>query len=469
MTTLNDFYPTDDVDDVLDNWIQDLIGSSLRSEYKNIETLSGTRVLLDADTPIQRFDCNGANRIVELPASDAVNNHPYILVNATASGSWTLDVQSNGGVSQRVLNVAGAVLCLPDGDGDYLVQPLSDGISAFYPDTPNLAVNGGFEFAQEQTPGTYTTIADKTYGPDQWWVTRENADVQYKREDGTGETGITSKYFGTFKKITNTGKFFICQPLEGRDSVPLRDKTVIFPIKLKASGSKTIRMAVLELQTAGTMDAPPATLVTAFGANGVDPTFGSNVAIITAAQSKSVTTSFQQFSVSVTVPSNSKNLFLAVWSNDQFAANDTLSVAEADFYPGSDVRAWMPKKYDEDLAACRRYFWKTFDIDVAPAQNAGTLGTVRCIAGKAGATALAALFFLRFPVRMFATPTVTTFNPSAANAQVRDSTAAADCSATAVSGSHTTADATTISATGNAATALSNIMDVHLTAKARIL
>lgn len=338
-----------------------------------------------------------------------------------------------------------------------------------YADTPSLVVNGGFEFAQEQVPGTYTTVADKAYGPDQWWVTRENADVQYKREDGTGESGITSKYFGTFKKITNTGKFFICQPLEGRDTVPLRSKTVIFPIKLKASGSKTIRMAVLELQNAGTMDAPPATLVTAFGANGVDPTFGTNVAIITAAQSKAVTTSFQQFSVSVTVTSNSKNLFLAIWSNDQFAANDTLSVAEADFYPGSAVRAWMPKRHEIDLAACRRYFFKTFDLDVAPAQNAGALGAARCIAGKAGATNLAAIVILRFPIRMFATPTITTFNPSAANAQVRDSSAGADCSATAVSATHTTADVTTISATGNASTAVGNIMDVHLTAKSRIL
>ncbi len=475
MTTLPDFHPTDDVDDVLDDWIRELIASSLRSEFKNSENLSGTRTLLDADTPIQRLNCNGANRITKLPTADAVNNHLYLIVNSTTSGAWTLDVQSNGGTSRVVLAVGEAVLCLPDGNGAYLLQYFSaDSIDQTeevnYSDEPNYAVNGGFEFAQEQTPGTYTTISDKNYGPDQWWVTRENADVQYKREDGTAESGLTSKYFGTFKKITNTGKFFICQPLEGRDSVPLRGKTMIFPIKLKASGSKTIRMAVLELQTGGTMDAPPATLVTAFGANGVDPTFGTNVAIITAAQSKSVTTAFQQFSVSVTVPSNSKNLFLAIWTNDQFAANDTLSVAEADFYPGSAVRAWMPKKYDEDLAACRRYFFKTFDIDIAPVQNVGnTLGTIRSIAGKAGATGTAAVIPFRFPVRMFATPTVTTFNPSAANAQIRDSSAGADCSSTSASSFHTTADATTISATGNASTAVGNIVDVHITAKARIL
>ncbi len=386
---------------------------------------------------------------------------------------------------QARLDFAGAGVVVTNGVGKTLVtipggvtdhgalSGLSDDdhpqYSMKYADTPNLAVNGGFEFAQEQTPGTYTTIADKGYGPDQWWVTRENADMQYKREDGTGESGITSKYFGTFKKITNTGKFFICQPLEGRDTVPLRSKTVIFPIKLKASASKTIRMAVLELQTGGTMDAPPATLVTAFGANGVDPTFGTNVAIITAAQSKSVTTAFQQFSVSVTVPNNSKNLFLAIWTNDQFAANDTLSVAEADFYPGSAVRAWLPRDYDDDIAKCQRYYYKTFDIDVAPAQNAGVAGCARGIAGKAGAIGLAAIIPIRFPVRMFATPTITTFNPSAANAQVRDTSANLDCSATASSGTHTNPGATTISATGSASTAVGYIVDVHITAKARIL
>lgn len=122
MTTLNDIYPTDDVDDVLDTWVRELMGSTLRSEFKNVETLSATRVLLDADTPIQRFNCNGADRIAKMPTADAINNHPYLVVNSTSSGSWTLTVQDSAGIiTLATLSPSGFVLLMPDGAGGYFV------------------------------------------------------------------------------------------------------------------------------------------------------------------------------------------------------------------------------------------------------------------------------------------------------------------------------------------------------------
>lgn len=121
MTTLNDIYPTDDVDDVLDTWVRELMGSTFRSEFKNTETLSGTRVLLDADTPIQRFNCNGADRIAKMPTADAVNNHPYLVINSTSSGTWKLTLQNNGAtVTYAALNPSEYILMFPDGNGGYL-------------------------------------------------------------------------------------------------------------------------------------------------------------------------------------------------------------------------------------------------------------------------------------------------------------------------------------------------------------
>lgn len=219
----------------------------------------------------------------------------------------------------------------------------------------NTLINGGFDFAQRQTPATLTTISDNAYGPDRWRITRENASVQYQRNDGTGETGITSMYYGTFKKITNAGKIHICQVVEGINSIPLRGSTVVFQVSMKASSAMTIRMAVLELQNAGTIDTIPATLVTGFGGSGVDPTLGANVAVITAAESKSVTTSWQTFYVSVTIPSNSKNIICAIWSNSQVGVNETLSMAQAGLYPGNASLPWKPRMTQQELSLCQRY------------------------------------------------------------------------------------------------------------------
>jgi hypothetical protein len=118
------------------------------------------------------------------------------------------------------------------------------------------------------------------------------------------------------------------------------------------------------------------------------------------------------------------------------------------------------------LLRCWRYFYKTFPLTTAPAQNAGLTGAFRFIAGKAGA--LLEYATLRLPVSMRATPTVTFYNPSNTNAQARDSVAAADCSSTGVTAGVTNSDTIAIVATGNASTAVGNPLDIHLIADARL-
>lgn len=121
--------------------------------------------------------------------------------------------------------------------------------------------------------------------------------------------------------------------------------------------------------------------------------------------------------------------------------------------------------FDAQFLRCLRYYFKTFAYATAPAQNAGTTNAFQFIAGKAGALNEFGQF--RLPIKMRAAPTVTFYNPSAANAQVRDVTAAADCSATAAAGSNSE-EALGLNATGNAGTAVGNTLSVHVTADAEL-
>lgn len=120
MADLNDFGYTDDVDDVLAVYVNNLLASTMRSEYKNVETLAADKTLADSDTPIQRLDCNGAVRIVKMPTEDAVDNHPFFIVNSSA-GAYAITVKNNAGTETlATISQGRAALVLPSGAGGYL-------------------------------------------------------------------------------------------------------------------------------------------------------------------------------------------------------------------------------------------------------------------------------------------------------------------------------------------------------------
>ena len=118
----------------------------------------------------------------------------------------------------------------------------------------------------------------------------------------------------------------------------------------------------------------------------------------------------------------------------------------------------------EQWSLCQRHFQKSFLYSVAPAQNAGFVGSITFMAGKAGAGS--DFFSWNFPFVMRGTPAITYFNTSATNAQARDSVAGADCSSTAAS--NIAAGSFFTLTTGNASTAVGNSLEVHFTADAGI-
>ncbi len=144
-------------------------------------------------------------------------------------------------------------------------------------------------------------------------------------------------------------------------------------------------------------------------------------------------------------------------------ATDDVRITGVQLEAGTEATPTETRPFATELAMCQRYYEKSFAYATAPAQNAGTVGALRFIAGKAGANA--EFGFSYYVVRKRAAPTVTLFNPSAANGQVRDSSAAADCSAAVGSSVET---ALYISATGNAATAVGNALDIQWTADAEL-
>jgi hypothetical protein len=325
----------------------------------------------------------------------------------------------------------------------------------------NLLINGGWNYAQRQTPDTLTTITDQTYSADRWKIEQENAGVQYKRFDATAETSISAKWYGQFKKITNNGKFIVYQWVLGQNSFPLRGKDAFYTIWLKSNGIRNMKAAVIVLGSGGTINAPPSPIVSFYGPF----SFVTNVTS-GGTGTLGVGTSWTGFGgVAAGLSTSLRNIGFAFWTETDFTVGDTLDVAMTQMGLGdgvSVVRPWMERHAQVELGLCRHFYRKSFNVDTPPSQNLGT-GTGEMTCG-AQATGAANNQFPRamFDPPMWGTPAVTTYNPAAANAEVRDETSAGDCSATAVNDVEETGF--DVSTTGNAGTLPGEKLGVHYSA-----
>ena len=123
-----------------------------------------------------------------------------------------------------------------------------------------------------------------------------------------------------------------------------------------------------------------------------------------------------------------------VWANTNLSGAtgqvNVVSTNGATFYitgvqleQNTSATPFERRLYNQELANCQRYFTMSFPQGTAPAQNAGTTGA---ITGQGQAANAPAYAYAPFKTTMRATPTITTYNPSAANANWRNTTAGSD-------------------------------------------
>jgi len=128
--------------------------------------------------------------------------------------------------------------------------------------------------------------------------------------------------------------------------------------------------------------------------------------------------------------------------------------------------------FDLMLVRCQRHFYKSFLYGTAPVQNAGvSTGEIQAIIGKANnSTPLAATIPVRFPIVMRTTPSITTYNPQATNANpVRQTGASSPTSIASVATTNVTANSVTITGTSDGSgPTIGDQVAVHVTADAGI-
>lgn len=362
----------------------------------------------------------------------------------------------------------------------------------------NILTNGGFNIQQRMAVAStaiagISTTTRAGQVADRWAVTASvasNLNWQQVDTSGAADSLLESRYYGSIISATAGKKVMLSQFIINSEMAHLRGKKVRVSVKTSqkvGSEGQTFKLGLLQLTAAGTVDVSPAFLSGAWSASGgTDPSWGTNIAAITPDASPtgengtingayleiSTSLAWKRSSAVFTVPTNAKNLVVVLFANATGGTTDNISIAEFNLTQGPDIVDYKEPPLAETLLRCQRFFCKSFPLGVVPAAAVavatGGNGEVGII-GKAGATALAAVIQVRFPIRMWKTPTMTLFTPVGAGAvpyRINGTTPAVQ-----------TAAATTglldmgavVTATGDASGAVGDMVGVHYTAEAEFI
>lgn len=338
-------------------------------------------------------------------------------------------------------------------------------------------------FAINQILETSTFSGGSGYVSDQWTVL-QNSGLTWAQDStiNMGSCYTSSEKIVVASQATpSAGDFrFIDQPIEGTSLSDLnwgsaQGQSVIFDYCARAPVNNFVQGWVLQNNNAAKGYAGQDTLTTANTVYCFTHLVPGDVSggFLNAGAAKTLTVIFDlgtgSSNVTSTVGSWISGTFFGVTGDTAIVAQTNGSaeyISGVRLYPNQRDVTWQRRSYTDELARLQRYYVKSFSPGTVPALNAGAATGERQFAAGIVAAGTELDTRIQFPVQMFSAPSITFFNPSAANANCRDETAAADGGA--ATSANVTANGMNVSCTGNATTVVGNKLGYHYIAKSQM-
>jgi len=272
----------------------------------------------------------------------------------------------------------------------------------------NRLINGDYSVAQRGTSFTSTGSANNndTYNLDRWYVLSDGNDAVDITQDTT--TVPTNQLTAIALDVeTANKKFGIAQIIEQVNCIGLIGNTVNLSFKAKVSSTtKLDNVKCAIVAWSGTANTVTSDIISAWGAEGTNPTLIANATYENSPANLNLTTSYATYSVSAAVDTAStKNIIVFIWSDvTDTTAGDFLFITDVQLEVGSVATPFERRPFGTELALCQRYFEKTYAIATAPGANTG-VGFVDFTSSTTGFGNV--MFPLKFAVAKRAAPTVT--------------------------------------------------------------
>ena len=264
----------------------------------------------------------------------------------------------------------------------------------------NYLINGGFAVAQRGTSFTSGANNNDAYTLDRWYILSDGNDAIDVTQETT--TVPTNGEFAIALDVeTVNKKFGIATIIENKDVIGLVGNTVTFSFKAKVSATtKLDNVKAAIVAWSGTADTVTSDIISAWNAEGTNPTLIANATYENTPANLNLTTSYASYSITAAVDTAStQNIILFIWSDvTDTTLGNFVYIAEAKLEKGSSASAfeYAGGTFQGELAACQRYYYRRTAVDTYEAltQPFNASSTTR------------AYFQVVFPVTMRTEPTV---------------------------------------------------------------
>lgn len=280
-------------------------------------------------------------------------------------------------------------------------------------DVRNYIINGSMDVWQRGTTIVDSATVSKFYTADRWGFNRAG-DVAGTTISQAGSPGVGTRYSLIWQRTlgnASTAQMAMFYTLETADSMALAGKTVTLSF----------------WATKGANYSGGQLTVGIYYGTGTDQRVYAFTGITTAgANTFTLTTSWAKYSLAgVAIPGNATEVGLQFsWVPTGVAgAADDIFLTAMQLEVGSVATTFVSRPFSQELRLCQRYYEKTFSYATVPVQAAGnqTPGAVMSMAS--GTTVLG---FWAYKVSKRTIPTITTYNPTQANSNWRNTVNTAD-------------------------------------------
>lgn len=258
----------------------------------------------------------------------------------------------------------------------------------------NRLINGDMRVAQRGTSFVAGANNDDTYNLDRWTLLSDGNDIVDITQANVAPSG------GLFSMgldvETANKKFGILQIIEQRNIVGMFNQPVTLSFSARTTGTSIGNLKAVILSWTGTADTVTSDVVSAWGADGVTPTWAASWTAENTPQNLAPSNTWTRYSITATLDTAStNNVAVFIWCDDMTTTvGDFLYVTDVQLEVGSLATPYERKPMNAVLDECSRYYQRI----------GGNTSADIIVAGYVPANATIQTFIV-FPTQMRINPT----------------------------------------------------------------